>query len=62
VDAGNVFQEPKDVSFSRLVTTFGGGLRIDTPVVLVRIDYGRKWLNGGGLRLSEWTFGIGHTF
>ena len=62
IDAGNVFAAPGDVALSRLVTSFGGGLRIDTPFALFRIDYGRTWRNTGGVRLSEWTFGIGHIF
>jgi outer membrane protein insertion porin family len=62
VDAGNVFSDPGSVDLGRLVTSVGGGLRVDTPFVLLRLDYGRAWTNTGDVRRSEWTFGIGHTF
>ena len=61
-DAGNVFAEPRDIDFSRLVTAYGAGLRVATPFALLRIDYGRPWTNTGDVRRAEWTFGIGHTF
>jgi outer membrane protein assembly factor BamA len=61
-DAGNVFPEPRDIAFGRLVTGVGAGLRVTTPFALLRIDYGRLWTNKGDLRSSEWTFGIGHAF
>jgi outer membrane protein assembly factor BamA/autotransporter translocation and assembly factor TamB len=61
-DAGNVFAEPRDIDFRRLVTAYGAGLRVATPFALLRIDYGRPWTNAGDVRRVEWTFGIGHTF
>jgi outer membrane protein insertion porin family len=62
VDAGNVFPEPRDIDFGRLVKSFGAGARLNTPFGLFRIDYGRVWTNPGDMSLSQWTFGIGHAF
>ena len=62
IDAGNVFPQPRDIDFGRLVSSYGAGLRVATPFALFRIDYGRVWTNGSGVRRSAWTFGIGHTF
>jgi outer membrane protein assembly factor BamA len=62
LDAANVFPEPRDIRFGRLVTAYGAGLRVNTPFGVLRTDYGRLWTNKGDLRSSEWTFGIGHTF
>jgi outer membrane protein assembly factor BamA len=61
-DAGNVFAEPRNIDFRRLVTAYGAGLRVTTPFGLLRIDYGRLWANKDDLRRAAWTFGIGHTF
>jgi outer membrane protein insertion porin family len=62
IDAGNVFPQPRDIDFSRLVSSYGAGLRVATPFALLRIDYGRVWTNTSGVRSSAWTFGIGHAF
>ena len=62
LDAGNVFPQPRDIDFGRLVSSFGAGLRVATPFALFRIDYGRVWTNASAVRSSAWTFGIGHTF
>ena len=39
-DAGNVFRRVKAISFSRFSNTIGLGLRINTPIGPVGIDYG----------------------
>ncbi|MBL8149501.1 MAG: translocation/assembly module TamB domain-containing protein [Blastocatellia bacterium] len=39
-DLGNVFRRPSDISFSRMTNTIGLGLRFNTPVGPVGIDYG----------------------
>jgi outer membrane protein assembly factor BamA/autotransporter translocation and assembly factor TamB len=59
VDAGNAFATLRDMSLRGLVGSTGVGLRIVTPVVMVRVDYGRVVWNGSGHR---WTFGIGQAF
>lgn len=62
VDAGNVFATPRGIDFSKLVMSYGAGLRIVTPFALLRIDYGRLRENSTAVPGSQWTFGIGHTF
>ncbi len=59
VDAGNAFATLGDMSLRGLVGSTGVGLRIVTPVVMVRVDYGRVVWNGSGHR---WMFGIGQAF
>ncbi len=63
VDAGNVFNLPRDVSFSRLVTSVGLGVRVVTPFALFRVDYGHlvRGVAPGDAR-ARWVFGIGHAF
>lgn len=39
-DVGNVFRRVRDFSFSRLTHTVGFGLRINTPIGPVGVDYG----------------------
>jgi outer membrane protein assembly factor BamA len=62
VDAGNVFTTPRDVSLADLRGSAGAGLRLATPVGLLRVDYARLWAPRGDERPARWTLGIGHTF
>ncbi|MFM8394590.1 MAG: BamA/TamA family outer membrane protein, partial [Acidobacteriota bacterium] len=39
-DVGNVFRRVSDFSFSRITNTIGLGLRINTPIGPVGVDYG----------------------
>ncbi|HKX28079.1 MAG TPA: translocation/assembly module TamB domain-containing protein [Blastocatellia bacterium] len=39
-DLGNVFRRVRDVNFSNMTNTFGMGLRINTPLGPVGLDYG----------------------
>ncbi|MEQ1760228.1 MAG: translocation/assembly module TamB domain-containing protein [Vicinamibacterales bacterium] len=63
IDAGNVFRTPKETSFRDLATSIGLGLRVVTPVAMLRLDYGHvvRGLEPGDTR-ARWTFGIGHVF
>ncbi len=60
VDAGNVFATIGDLSLTDLAVGTGVGLRIQTPVVLLRADYGFP-LRGTN-RQGKWIFSIGQTF
>ncbi len=40
IDAGNVFERARDLSFTDLAVGAGGGLRLSTPVGLLRLDLG----------------------
>jgi len=61
-DAGNVFAQPRDVRFGGLVGSGGVGLRVATPFVLLRVDYGKTIWNGPVDSPGRWVFGIGQTF
>jgi outer membrane protein insertion porin family len=67
LDAGNVFQEPSNLSFADLAYGYGIGLRLATPFAMLRVDFGipgrtldgkpaHQWKSG------RWYFGVGHIF
>jgi outer membrane protein assembly factor BamA len=62
VDAGNVFPRASGVSLTDLEVGTGGGLRIHSPFVLVRVDFGVPLTSRGRSRSGRWYFGIGHAF
>jgi outer membrane protein assembly factor BamA len=63
VDAGNVFDRIGDFDLSNLTGSVGLGVRVATPFVLLRADYGRTvWGSTEEAAGGRWTFGIGHTF
>jgi outer membrane protein assembly factor BamA/autotransporter translocation and assembly factor TamB len=62
VDAGNVFPRPGDFGLNHLVGTLGGGLRLVTPVALLRVDYGRQVWPGPRGDSGQWFFGVGQSF
>jgi outer membrane protein insertion porin family len=66
-DAGNVFQNAHDVDLSRLRGSAGFGLRYDSPIGPVRLDYGWKFSRmtfPSGVRERGWEFhfNIGEAF
>jgi outer membrane protein assembly factor BamA len=66
-DAGNVFQNAHDVALSQLRGSAGFGLRYDSPIGPVRLDYGWKFSrntfqNGVRERGWEFHFNIGEAF
>ncbi len=61
VDAGNVWQKISDVKLS-LRYTAGIGLRYNTPVGPIRLDYGHKLNRRSGESSGEFHFSIGHAF
>lgn len=61
LDSGNVWQKAGDIDWS-LRHAVGLGLRYDTPVGPVRIDYGYKLKREEGLSRSEIFFSIGQAF
>ena len=62
VDAGNVFAQPRDLAFGALTGTVGAGLRLATPVALLRIDYGRQVWPAARRESGRWFFGVGQSF
>jgi outer membrane protein insertion porin family len=68
VDAGDVLG--KDETLSSLMVGYGMGLRFNTPVGLLRVDFGIPYTKvstlstrePNSLRDGRWYFGIGHIF
>ncbi len=62
LDGGNVWIKTGDINISDVKFTAGLGLRYNTPVGPVRIDYGRKLQKEAGESAGEIHFSIGHAF
>jgi outer membrane protein assembly factor BamA len=62
IDAGRAFETVGQMSFRDLSVGTGFGLRIDTPVVLLRLDMGVPLDSGYGPRKPRWFFSIGQMF
>lgn len=60
-DWGKAWQPGESMDLTSLLNSYGLGVRIDTPLGLLRLDYG--WgLNEDNEREGEFYFGVGHTF
>ena len=62
LDGGNVWLKAKDMDLSNLKYTTGLGLRYNTPVGPIRIDYGHKLQREKGESSGELHFSIGQAF
>ena len=62
VDIGNVFPLPQDFKFSELRKTAGVGLRLRTPSLMLRFDYGFKLDRRPGESRGAFFFSIGQAF
>jgi outer membrane protein assembly factor BamA len=62
VDWGNAFEGFDTFSWSDLKVGTGIGLRLNTPVVVVRLDVGFPVPRPDNEPLARWYFGIGHAF
>jgi outer membrane protein insertion porin family len=62
LDGGNVWVEMKDMDPSDSKFTAGLGLRYDTPVGPLRVDYGFKLQREKDESRGELHFSIGHAF
>ena len=62
LDAGNVWVKIKDINSTDIKFTTGLGLRYNTPVGPIRIDYGQKLQRKPGESRGEIHFSIGHAF
>ena len=62
VDAGRAFDEVSRISLRDLSASSGFGLRVQTPVVLLRVDYGVPFEVSVGPRRGRWFFSIGQMF
>jgi outer membrane protein insertion porin family len=62
VDTGNVWEKIKDIDVAQLRFTSGLGLRYNTPVGPLSVDYGVKLSREKGESLGAIHFSIGHAF
>jgi outer membrane protein insertion porin family len=62
VDGGNVWQKVSEMDITELKFTTGLGVRYDTPVGPLRVDYGFKLQREKGESSGELHFSIGHAF
>jgi outer membrane protein insertion porin family len=62
LDMGNVWIETNDLDLTDLKYTTGIGLRYNTPVGPLRVDYGFKLDREPIESRSEFHFSIGHMF
>lgn len=64
IDAGNVWGRPQDVTLDQLKVSTGLGVRYQTPVGPIRVDYGVRV--APRLELTDWGegfyLGLGHAF
>lgn len=62
LDGGNVWLNTSDIKLADVKFTAGLGLRYNTPVGPIRIDYGQKLQKEKGESAGELHFSIGHAF
>ncbi len=62
LDAGNAFAEPSRIVLGELEVGTGLGLRVGTPIGLLRFDFGVPVSRGGGLGAGRLHFSFGQVF
>ena len=62
VDAGRAFDTPKLLRLGELGVGTGFGLRVQTPVALIRVDFGVPLDSAVSPRRGRWFFSIGQAF
>ncbi len=62
LDAGRAFDEVKGIALRDLSAGTGVGLRVQTPVVLLRFDVGFPLDSSFGPRRGRWFFSVGQAF
>jgi len=62
LDGGNVWVKMNEMNLTDLRFAAGLGLRYNTPVGPVRVDYGQKLRREEGESAGELHFSIGHAF
>ena len=61
-DAGNVYARPSGFSLDEIRHVLGIGMRLETPIGPLRIEYGRKVDRRPGESSGEVFFAIGNAF
>jgi outer membrane protein insertion porin family len=62
LDGGNVWQKAGEFSFGSIKYTTGIGLRYNTPVGPIRVDFGYKLNRERGENIGAVHFSVGHAF
>jgi outer membrane protein insertion porin family len=62
MDAGNVYSRGRDFNPFRLRYSPGFGIRIETPLVLIRFDLGLNLFPRPGESGTRFSFGVGQAF
>jgi outer membrane protein assembly factor BamA len=70
IDAGNIFDPEYQFDWSELKVGYGAGLRLSSPVGMLRLDFGvpastiqsLPTLKPNSLSAGRWYFGLGHVF
>ena len=69
VDAGNAFSELQPFAFGDLAVGYGAGLRLSSPIGLLRLDFGipatappNSTRRGNSVGSGRFYFGLGHIF
>ena len=61
-DVGNVWKDFASINLTDIKINLGVGLRIDTPIFLLRLDYGKNITSGDKTDGGVFQFGIGQVF
>jgi outer membrane protein insertion porin family len=61
-DAGNVYENPEDLDILDMRVVLGAGLRLETPIGPLRLEYGHKLDREEGESPGELFFAIGSAF
>ena len=61
-DVGNVYEEIKDLTSLELRHSIGAGLRYDSPLGLLRVDFGVPLNKRSTDRSFQWFFSLGQAF
>ncbi len=61
-DAGNAFLKPSDFSWSEIRHVLGAGIRVDTPIGPLRVEYGHKLDRREGESAGEIFIAFGNAF
>ena len=62
IDAGNTFPGFSDIALSDLAVGIGGGMRLNTPFGIIRLDVGFPVSERDPVRRRRWYFGFGQAF